>query len=651
MDIQDIIKNVELHLKTNDFPFFRKCLKKLKSKNKHITNVYDDPYIMTSIKINILHEKGYKIYFTYQKPKNLCYREFNMSNSTFAKLMAQCEFIHGDENFCKNKKWKKEQDIFYTVFAKKYDQNVFFTTDKLYEIGSVVLGIDSLVLLEHQNFENFCKIWHSSYHHVEYMRKMIRAYLKIIAKLDWHDKERVMIFSGMVRQMLGTTYTADIDTIIVLPERNIKDVEKKIIDRYETIEDFDYHILTDDKEWHKQKGKVLKYQKEWLTHMLPQLGGAEDIFEVICNPVHHFHYMGMKFISVEHTKQRMISRKTAGVFPDAIMLKELNGIDIMDKLCIPRMQLTQGKVKIYTDKEVKYLYKSIRKMLKMWYRRSMDIEKIKEHIVPCTEKHATIYRGKVPFDEDTAQIKKFHTDIKRHYILKYAKHANFLIDVGSGRCRDSDFWNEAKIRQVVAIEPSRASCKKAIGRLKVRKFRTRVNVINGQGDESWKEDQKYSFIYRKTPADCITFQFTIHYMMEKFDILMNNINSVCKKGTIIIILFVDGNYTYEQLQKYNNRVEVRNAQEPIFGVYTLHKSEDKKQIQTLIYFKGTYGVQQGSVEYLVFPSDLIGKFKENNFKLLERINFLDLDIESKKGMTNLQKQVSKFYTGIVLQKQ
>ena len=37
---------------------------------------------------------------------------------------------------------------------------------------------------KHQNFENFCKIWHSSYHHIDYMRKMIRTYLKIIAKLD-----------------------------------------------------------------------------------------------------------------------------------------------------------------------------------------------------------------------------------------------------------------------------------------------------------------------------------------------------------------------------------------------------------------------------------------------------------------------------------
>ena len=192
----------------------------------------------------------------------------------------------------------------------------------------------------------------------------------------------------------------------------------------------------------------------------------------------------------------------------------------MDKLCIPKMQLTQGQVKIYTDKEIKYLYKSIKKMLKIWYRKSMDIGDIQKYIIPCTEKHDTIYKGKVPFDDDTAQIKKFHTDIKRQYIHKYAKHANLLIDVGSGRCRDSDFWDEAKIKQVIAVEPSAESCRKAIGRLRKRRFQTKVNVITGQGDELWKEHNKYSYIYRKAPADCITFQFTIHYMMEKFDIYL-----------------------------------------------------------------------------------------------------------------------------------
>jgi hypothetical protein len=61
MDIKDIIISLKLHIKNNEFSFYRKCINKLQNKTGTITNVGDDPYILTSVKIHMLYQKNYNI--------------------------------------------------------------------------------------------------------------------------------------------------------------------------------------------------------------------------------------------------------------------------------------------------------------------------------------------------------------------------------------------------------------------------------------------------------------------------------------------------------------------------------------------------------------------------------------------------------------
>jgi hypothetical protein len=101
------------------------------------------------------------------------------------------------------------------------------------------------------------------------------------------------------------------------------------------------------------------------------------------------------------------------------------------------------------------------------------------------------------------------------------------------------------------------------------------------------------------------------------------------------------------------RLEVKASQEPIWGVYAVDeqaKHPMPKLFEVLVYFKGTYGVDKGSIEYLVNTDDLISQFKERSFKLVEKNNLDQIKNKYYFKMSKTQLRVSKYHMVLVFEK-
>jgi len=200
-----------------------------------------------------------------------------------------------------------------------------------------------------------------------------------------------------------------------------------------------------------------------------------------------------------------------------------------------------------------------------------------------------------------------------------------------------------------------------MGQEKINKneFTGTIKIINGTGDEDWNNNIKYKKVI-ENKYDVVTFYYTIHYMMNNIDIVIDNLNRIMKPKCKIIITCMDGNKIHNDFKKYK-QIEVRNRQEPIFAIIPLYNVSDKiptytesdkiseKDNNIIVYFKGAYGVSSGSVEPIIDVDKLIEIFKKNNIELIEKKNFADYNINVKKQMNPMQLRVSSYYMSLVFE--
>lgn len=653
MNKNDIINSLNNYLKVADYQFYKDAIKEINKLNDNIYEIPENKYILEAIRINICYNQDkYKIYLINHKIDNVCYRKLTLSKTQLINLMKQLSMIKEDDihEICNNfKTYDSDSLVIYCVFTiNKLKEYQFEYLDNLYDISSVLLGIHEFYFLEHQKSDRLCN-------YLDYNKESksaidnIESYKKVINQLDWIEREKFMIFSGVIITLTGTTYTNDVDILIIASMKD-KDYLNKLKEKLNKYDFIDYHILINDQTWYK-KNEVLLYQKQWFSYLLPRLGGAQDIWDVFANPEHHFHYFGLKCISINITTQRLLARASPASFVDLLMLKRINNVDI--ELCVPNLNIRHGKIIITNKERMETIYNSMKKLLKEWHNVDLPISDIKKYIKKCSEiNNPTIYTGENIDDPDTSLIKKFHTEIKFDYIGKYAHNADYLLDVGSGTLRDLWAWQKANIKHVIAVEPSKDSIQKAYDRLKKFKPKLQINIIEGFGDDDWSEKNKYDAVI-KNKYDMITFNFTIHYMIKNINQVFNNINKVSKLGTKIIVFCLDGEKIFNEMIKNGGKLQVSTAQEPIWGVYTidqLPKHPMPNLFEVLVYFKGTYGVDKGSIEYLVNVDNLINKFKDNSYSLIEKKNLNDVRNKYYRDLSQIQLQVSKYHIVLVFEK-
>ena len=553
-----------------------------------------------------------------------------------------------------NYKNEKCNEIYLTIHnTKPFNKQVYLLN---YQNLNMFCGVDYFRFIYYQNIDRFCEIYNNKSDKAAIAAcDIFDTYYKIYNKLPLADRENIHIFSGVCLHALGCTYTSDIDLMIIAPDKDIKYIQyiSKIL---KNVKEMDFTILLNDKKWHKINGN-LTYQINWLTHELPQLAGGKDITDIYSNPKYHFNFLGMKFISVNMTMQKLYSRNVPPSYTDLLMLNRFNNYPIANNFCIPNMTISRGRITVYHDLALNNLYFNIKKLASMWYKQHLSIEYIKKKLIRCNESAFSIYSGSLVTSLDTSAIKRFHIALKNYYINKYAHGINMLLDVGSGHLKDMEFWIGNKIKSVVGIEPSSASIKKGIRRINKMKpfpYNFHINVIEGVGGKIWKDNKKYSQVYTNGKFNCITFMFTIHYMLDNINILLQNINEVIELNGIVIILLLDGDKINKDISmSKNSNIKIVYNDDPIFYIENVTNKQNhvtKNLDEIFVYFKGTYGMSKGSFEYLPNITELVNKFTQNNYKLIERSQLSNIDLPERNDVSITQLLVSSYYTSLIFKK-
>jgi SAM-dependent methyltransferase len=532
----------------------------------------------------------------------------------------------------------------------KIEDNKIYNIKNLYDSLSFLLGIESIKILKYQRLDRIKEFLNNSDGLKVF--NLLQEYNDYLHTLNYQERDNYIVHSGSVLEAIGTTYTRDVDVIVNKSNSDSNNVRNFIETMDKKYKEIDINVIDKNGEYHtKDLKEPLKYKKNWFTYQLPAMDGATDIYDVIINPVFNFTFAGMKFFNLNLTIYRFLNRASSSSMTYMIMLCDINKMEIKDKICLPNMTIRQGKIVIFYGEYLEIYFKRVRDKLKEYYNKDYTIDELKKIIKHCNKEGFDIYKGEQVKDPDTNLIKYFHIMIKENILGKYANNCNYLLDIGSGKLTDMRIWDRLNIKNVVGIEPSIDSIEMGNAKIKKFGFRGKIDVINGVGDDDWQSIEKYN-IALKNKYDVVTFQFTLHYMMNNIDTVIKNINKVIKSKTKIIVTCMDGNKIQEEFRKYK-QIEVRNKQEPIFAIIPFYKVTEnipEKDNNILVYFKGAYGVSSGSLEPIIDINKLIKMFEDNGIKLLERRNFADYTIPIKNKLYPNQLRVSSYYMSMIFEK-
>ena len=372
-----------------------------------------------------------------------CYRKLKFTDNQLKNFQLQLCALKENKDICsclKSYKKSKKNNVFYILLSPSEIEN---EKDNLLpeKLNNTLLGINSLIFLEHQNIDNFCKLYYKHKNSASVYNDIVK-YMKVYDTVSKLDKDRILIHSGLIYQFLGTIYSNDIDLLIIAKRNDEFDKFNNIFKKFDSSS-----IILPDK--NKMK---FPYKKEWFTYKLPRLGGADDIFTMMINPKFHFYYMGIKCIDIFTNIQKTISRSKTEGMVDMYLLDVLNHFDT--KMCIKNISIQQGIPFVIVDK-IEDMYKRSKQLLKNWYNIDVSIEYFRKKFKLCTEIYDTIYMDTVNYMDPIVKLQvKLHRMISQVYIVKYGKNVNYLLDIGGGKLSGAYIYDKLKIKNVYMIEPS-----------------------------------------------------------------------------------------------------------------------------------------------------------------------------------------------------
>lgn len=274
------------------------------------------------------------------------------------------------------------------------------------------------------------------------------------------------------------------------------------------------------------------------------------------------------------------------------------------------------------------------------------------------------YQGKFEKSSLVHGLKKFHNRIKGYFIRKFSQ--NTVIDIGSGRGSDAFYYVKNKINCVIGIEPSKDSIDRAIRQQKkYSNTSTEFIYLNGTGEKNWDNGEaalsfeyKEKFIHifneKNIQANTINMFWTIHYMMNTYNdfyTLLKNIKSHLKKNGYLVILCMNGEKIHQLLQKYKGYYSIKHDNQEIFAIRAEYPFNKKIGIfgnPITVYLKGTYGLEKGIIENLVFIEELTKILKEEGFQKILQKNHLELNfIKEFKLLSESEKKISELYEALV----
>jgi SAM-dependent methyltransferase len=660
MEISEIKISVKKYNDNISTEFYEDCLVFIKD-FVDINKILENKYILESIRINLLYNDYYNLYIcdktdmTKKIEETTTWREFELSKKAIDNMFKQIYALESNDLkllWCGGKKYSISNPVFVISKSKINISNFVKITNKI-DTANLLLGVETIKILEHQDLKRFCEYNFSDKEEVNESTKTFTSFYNYFTSLELNFKERILVFSGMILHSLGTTYTRDVDLIYNGIAQSVEQINvvKESFNNFNAMigEKLDYSIIYDDKIIKSSEPK--EYLFQWIYNIWPGLVGKKNMIEVMADPEFHYYFMGIKLIGIDMTIKRLIKRASSSSFVDLLMLKKVNGYD--SDVCFPNLSIRGGKITIYNDKEINKKLKIIQKYFKEWHDDEMSINDLKTQIVKCNELPHNVYVGNPNRFIYSSEITRYHNMILKMYIGKYFRGKKIL-DVGCGPVRDLYFYNSIKVPLFVGIEPSKYSIDTFAEINKDKKFFTQTKIIEGYGDEIWKNNPKYKEVNENKTYGCILFKFTIHYMLENFNILLKNIKSVDNDNTVIIVSCIDGDMVKKKLKESNGRYEIIFKGEPLYGIYDMGTDKQNNLKQVMVYFRGVYGVENGSIEHLISIGWLINKFSQIGYRVLENKNLLNVNqdhlLNIKNDLNEEQKKVSEIHRIIVFKK-
>lgn len=474
---------------------------------------------------------------------------------------------------------------------------------------------------------------------------------KLFLKNNDYEKYTSVVLSSMVLYIIGTTTAQDIDPMIynVMDNKEIKEIANKMSNN-----NIDYILLNKNNIWYWEKTKSNAY---WMTYAISEEWvksvGASNIQELFFNSKYHFYFNNIKFTSLELEISRLFKRNSPFAYVDLYALKKFNYPNLNLECKMPQLRKRCGRIICIDKKTYKKTIKIIKTFLYDWHKIDVTIKEL-ENTFMCDEINPyNKYLKNVNTANLFDNLRKYHQYIKSYYLEKYCKNINILLDVGSAHLKSLKFWKKYNIKHIISLEPSKDLYNFGLKVIEKNDFaKKRVKYIRAVGEKDWlsgnaglnNNSKKMLINLKKTKADVITFEFSLHYMLYNIDSLMKNINNFSKRNTYVIIHCINGNLIEENMTK-NDKISVYHNKEEVFYIKKQYKNSDEyKKVD--IYFKGAQGLNNVVTEYVIYPNYLINKFIEYDFKLIEFTKFLDHEY-FKFNLQDYEIQVSNNYVTYV----
>jgi predicted RNA methylase len=195
---------------------------------------------------------------------------------------------------------------------------------------------------------------------------------EMVNKLPPKHRYSIIIFSGSILEILGTTVASDMDVIVwnTTNSSALNNIAEEGIQA--TIWNGTRYLPEDNK---------IDYREQWLNIDYPKLYGAQSMEETIFNPAFHFYWKGLKFISLDAIIARLESRARPSGYTDLLILEKL-GVPINFPIQVPKTSIMQGKIYDYTTNTGReQLLGTIQFYMKTWHNQDISIKELKKKLI------------------------------------------------------------------------------------------------------------------------------------------------------------------------------------------------------------------------------------------------------------------------------
>jgi hypothetical protein len=451
----------------------------------------------------------------------------------------------------------------------------------------------------YQNKNSFCSYFKNSNNDID-IKKSINNFTDFInfyKKIPLNIREKIIIFSGMILHSLGTTYTKDIDILIVSPNESVKNdllKYKNILNKFANIE---YYIQFNDNEWYNNEGKCFLHCKYILNTYLPEKSGAADISEIIGNPEHHFYFLGIKMVSIDFTINRLKKRNRASAYCDLLNLERINNYDV-GKLCIINYNSAYNKVinPLWNRQDKIRLH--VKSLFNDWFKIDLSLKFLEKRIPTCFINSLDVFKSKNIENNNliiNSYINIFYLIYKK--IIKKINNNN-IINISVGNTKILEYLSNKKntVNNILL-----------------------TNLLDNK--TNLKSIQNY---------DIITF----------FQGIENNFPSIFLK-----LQYIKSKYFY--ITKINDNVKLNEKNEVSFEHEYLSLIKfvynDKYMFEYCI---GMFGLQHGYTYKYYDDNELINLFKSQKYECIKNISFQDIY-----GKKNKFQEILKCYSLFIFQKE